>query len=396
MKAPQKLQPYGLPVERLAYMNDQEIRFMTKPGAQDWNSPSHSAGLLAEHFSCAPGERILLIGCGIGALPISIALQAPQSDVWMMDASFLSLQMVKLTLELYSLENIQFHMAVDIPSDWSQSFDRVLICLSKGRKLAQRYLLIARQALRTGGILLLSGENNLGVKSMIADAGDIYDQVAVIAYKKGCRVACAVSSSQDKNLPHWAKQPGIQPGTWDELFLDTPAGQIHLLSLPGIFSFDRLDDGTQLLLTHLEVPAGSSVLDLGCGYGVIGLCAAKLGATRVDLVDDNLLAVAASRQNALNLDKKNVSAIASDVCSELHGLSYDLVLSNPPFHSGRKVDFDIAHAFIQQSAQVLRPGGRLLMVANRFIPYDEQMQAVFKKVNCVASDNRYRILQCVK
>jgi 16S rRNA (guanine1207-N2)-methyltransferase len=231
---------------------------------------------------------------------------------------------------------------------------------------------------------------------MIADAGDIFDQVAVIGYKKGCRVARATSSGRQKDLPQWANQPGIQPGTWHELLLDTPAGQIHLNSLPGIFSFDRLDDGTQLLLAHMEVPAGSSVLDLGCGYGVIGLLAAEIGSTRVDLVDDNLLAIAASRQNALNLDKKNVSAIASDVCSELHGRSYDLVLSNPPFHSGRKVDFDSANAFIQQSAQVLSPGGRLLMVANRFIPYEEQMQTIFRKVNCVASNNRYRILQGVK
>ena len=73
-----------------------------------------------------------------------------------------------------------------------------------------------------------------------------------------------------------------------------PEASYTIVTMPGVFSWDHLDDGTDLLLDHLGVEPDMDVLDMGCGYGIIGLAAARAGA-RVVMVDDDLLAVRCAR-----------------------------------------------------------------------------------------------------
>src|SRR5438552_4053498 len=81
---------------------------------------------------------------------------------------------------------------------------------------------------------------------------------------------------------------------------------------PGLFSADRVDDGTRLLLDHLPTGVPSSVLDLGCGYGALGLpVAAKFDGARVVLVDRDTLAVEFSRRNAEAHRLSNVVTLPS-------------------------------------------------------------------------------------
>jgi 16S rRNA (guanine1207-N2)-methyltransferase len=387
---------YTQPIQQSIRVRGEQINYFTKPGASDWIRPSPAALLLAEHFEGRANENILLINSGQAALPVSLAVQAPQADIWVMDTSFVGQHMAELSLARVGMDTVHIRRGIEMPQEWEKTFDQVLLCLAKGRKLARRHLLAARLLLKPNGSLLISGENDLGIKTILKDAAGIFDQVSILGYKKGCRIARACQSEQKADLPDWALQPGVRPGTWFEVTVDTPTGYYRLLSLPGVFSYDRLDEGTELLLANLNVLAGKRVLDLGCGYGIIGLSAAARGATQVDMLDDNLLAVAAAKENAARLNYTNVSVLASDVCSELKSRQYDIVLSNPPFHRGGQVDYDVARAFIQQSAQVLRPGGCLLIVANQFIPYDEVMRTYFTNVACKARNPRYRILEGIQ
>ena len=135
-----------------------------------------------------------------------------------------------------------------------------------------------------------------------------------------------------------------------------------------------------------------NILDLGCGYGVIGLAAARSGAASVDLVDANLLAVAAAQMNIEHLGLANAHALASDVLSAVPDKKYDLILSNPPFHTGRDVDYQVARAFIEQSYQALESGGRLFIVANRFIRYEKIMEMYFQQVDQVVQSPRFHVL----
>jgi 16S rRNA (guanine1207-N2)-methyltransferase len=166
--------------------------------------------------------------------------------------------------------------------------------------------------------------------------------------------------------------------------------------LPGVFSSDRLDDGTRLLLSRLEVLPGARLLDLGCGYGLIGLIAAQNGATSVDMVDTNLLAVAAAQANLELYGIQNAQAFPSDALEAVLDRRYTHVVTNPPFHLGHSVDYQVTQAFIHQAWQVLEPGGQLLLVANKFIRYDLEMTPLFKHVERLAETNRYQLLSARK
>jgi 16S rRNA (guanine1207-N2)-methyltransferase len=113
-------------------------------------------------------------------------------------------------------------------------------------------------------------------------------------------------------------------------------------------------------------------------------------------VDVNLLAVAAAHENIRRLGLSNAQALPSDVLNAVVGRTYTLILTNPPFHAGKGVDYQIASAFIRQSWAALEPGGRLLLVANRFIRYEKLMDGLFRQIEVAAQDNRYRVLMAIK
>lgn len=128
----------------------------------------------------------------------------------------------------------------------------------------------------------------------------------------------------------------------------------------GVFAHRRLDAGTRLLIAAMEVRRRDRVLDLGCGYGAIGLVAAALApGGRAYLVDVNQRAVALAQANAAAHRLSNVGAVVGDGAAPFADRTMDLVVTNPPIRAGRPV----VAAFITGARRVLRPGGRFYLVA---------------------------------
>ena len=387
--------------EREASLCGELVRYGTKPGLQAWEKLTPSSTLLAENILPPGNGRALLLGCGHGAAAVALARKMPAGQLWLTDASFIALQMAGETLRLNQVANAAIYSQFDalpekvlLPE--AAAFDLVAINLPKGRKLAQRWLVEAHLALRPGGHLYLAGANDLGVQSAVRDAEALFGTATILAYKKGNRLA-----RLQKQLPllpevEWLNEPGILPGTWHELDVEFLQGGLSLCSLPGVFSYERLDPGTKLLLEQMQVAQGERFLDLGCGYGVIGLVAAQAGAAQVDLVDANLLAVASTVENLSRLGITNARALPSDVLSAVAGERYTLIVTNPPFHAGQPVDYQVAQAFIQQSRDALEVGGRLLLVANRFIRYERLIENEFRRVSRLADTSRYHVLEAWK
>lgn len=372
------------------------LHYASRPGLIDNEAASPTTLLLAEQVALLSPGDCLILGSSSGLLPIITARRFPEHTIWALNHSWIACQMTRQTLALNQASNVYLPTEISVLPVKAESFQAVLIALPKGRRLAQRWLLEAYQALEMGGKLFLAGANDQGIQSVTRDATSLFGNTTVLAFKKGCRLVSFKKTDARLQLPAWAQAPGIAPGTWYLFEIDASCGRIPLYSLPGIFSYDRLDDGTQFLMNTWQPEPGKSVLDLGCGYGILGIVAAKTGTNQVDLVDENLLAVAAAQKNLLNNQISQARAFASDGLSEVEEHGYDEIVTNPPFHSGLAVNYAITQAFVQQSWQALNPGGLLWLVANRFIPYDKIIAQFFGKVTRLAETNRYYVLRAQK
>lgn len=370
----------------------QAIRVVSKPGIPNWDTVTPANTLLADEVKLYPTSRILLLGCGHGALGVSLARQATHGEVVLMDTNYVATQMAKTTLRLNGIANARVSSDVSVLPAYSGAFDLVVMVLPRGAKLVRRLLVEAYSALRVGGSLYLAGGKQQGVKSGISNAKSLFGNVATLAYRKGERVAVATKETQEPHDVSWAKEPGISPRTWHEFRVTTHGDTLCLRTLPGIFSYDRIDDGTRLLLEALEIPRGSKVLDVGCGYGIIGLVASRIGAEHVDLVDIDLLAIASTRENIILNNVENTQAIPSDLMSSVADRRYDVVVANPPFHVGMATDYEVVRTLIVDAHNVLEPDGKLIIVSNKFLPYDRFVVNVFGNAQCSSETNRYRLI----
>ncbi len=350
-----------------------------------------AAILCAKLVAPATGERILLLGCDHGSLGVALARAAPQGRVTLCDPSLIALQAARRALELSRIANAEVSAAISLLPGLAGQFDRVVILGPQSRALARRWLVEALDLLRPGGVLTLAGANRGGVQSLIGDAVALFGVASTLGVGRGCRVAEAIRPAAPPPPPDWAATPGIAPGTWHAFLADLPGGARELRSLPGVFSYEHLDAGTSLLLRSVCFPADARVLDVGCGYGPIGVAAAAAGAAVVDMVDINLLAIASARANAERYGLRG-EVVSGDGIAAVAGRQYDLIVSNPPFHVGGKVNTAAAEKFIAGSRTLLAPGGRLALVANRFLPYDRVIAAHFRHVEHLAEDKAYHVL----
>lgn len=133
-----------------------------------------------------------------------------------------------------------------------------------------------------------------------------------------------------------------------------------VFTAPGIFSWKKLDNGTKTLAKFMKIEKGDSVLDLGCGIGILGIVAAKMGAD-VMMSDINKRAVKIAKMNAKSL-KINAKTINSDLFSKIDG-NFDVILTNPPVSAGIDLCFDI----ITKSKNHLNTRGSLQLVARHKI-----------------------------
>ncbi|BDC19222.1 methyltransferase [Acidianus sp. HS-5] len=134
---------------------------------------------------------------------------------------------------------------------------------------------------------------------------------------------------------------------------------LSLVSHPGLFSKKKLDLGTRTFLENLIIPDEGTVVDLGCGYGAVGIfIALKNEKLKVYMVDVNPLAVATAKLNVERYNLQNrVTVMKSDVLSAIQE-KVDAIYSNPPLSKG--VDF--LQKFAEQSAEKLKKGGFIQMV----------------------------------
>ncbi len=168
---------------------------------------------------------------------------------------------------------------------------------------------------------------------------------------------------------------------------------LGLWSQPGIFSWNRLDPGTALLLEVLPALAGRGA-DLGCGIGIIARAVlASPQVTQIDLIDIDSRAIAAARRN---IGDPRAAFHWADVRKLVSVKDLDFVVMNPPFHDGGSEDKTLGQAFVQQCHHLLRDRGTAWLVANRHLPYEAVLSAAFSQVALRAESGGFKVYEATK
>ena len=169
---------------------------------------------------------------------------------------------------------------------------------------------------------------------------------------------------------------------------------LRLTTQAGVFAHRGLDLGTRLLIEAMRVPPTAKVLDIGCGYGSIGIVGAKL-ATKGEavLVDSDIRATRLAQRNIELNGVANASIILGDGVHDLPPKSrFDVVASNPPTHSGREVLDDI----VAGAYKVLKPRGNLYLVINRLLSLKREVEDVFGNSEVVARSKGFVVIRAQK
>lgn len=239
-----------------------------------------------------------------------------------------------------------------------------------------------------GGTIVACMANDEGAKSGEADLKALCGLSGNLS-KQHCRVFWSMPDPSRIDVDLLSR--------WAMLDAPRPIVDGRFVSRPGVFAWDRVDAASALLAAHLPVDLAGRAADLGAGWGYLSceLLARCPGVMSLDLYE--------AEARALDLARSNLAGARVPVAFQWHDVTtglpqrYDVIVSNPPFHAQGRADRpDIGRAFIVAAADALNPRGRLWLVANRHLPYEQVLDARFASVRTVAQADGFKIIEAIK
>ncbi|MFA5891620.1 MAG: class I SAM-dependent methyltransferase [Actinomycetota bacterium] len=326
--------------------------------------------ILVENLGSIPAGRILVAGFGPEAAEAFIE----RGDI----------------VEVFHL-NLRAHRACSVrgvPSTFAPwapgppGYAAAAILLPKETERLRMLLSMAAGLVSPGGVVLVAGHNDAGIRSAPRHIGDLIGPTDVVDFRHHCRLLSAVVAKpgEPSSLDAWRT-------TWST---EARGRRFTAVGYPGVFASGRLDAGSALLLENLLIRPEARALDVGCGSGIVGAHLRAGGCLHVDCVDVDALALESTRQTTLANGLDGINVFASDVYSDA-GSDYDLIVSNPPFHAGVRTASEAAVRLIREAPDRLHRRGELWIVANRFLDYARHLNEVFPTPEVIAEDTRYRV-----
>ncbi len=284
------------------------------------------------------------------------------------------------------------HLAVETPDAVAESYWRgrcaavsdlvegaaaaALVTLPRSRAFARMLVARAARVVGTGGTVFVDGRKTDGIEALRRDLKA--RGVAVETFSKAHGKLLWFSATDDL-LSTWAEPDH--------------AGPDGFKTVPGIFSADGVDPGSELLARHLPAAKGR-VADLGAGWGYLarGILTSKT-VTRVDLVEADARALDCARANV-----EDARAVFHRADARIWGdkQAFDFVVTNPPYHDGRAAEPGLGIAFLRNAARLLTANGRLWLVANRRLPYESPLRGMFRGMEIVAVSGGYKVIRAEK
>lgn len=282
------------------------------------------------------------------------------------------------------------HFSAEPPE---QQFDQAIIFLPKSKELTDYLLQRIASRLKPQGQIFLVGEKRAGIERASKQLQP-FGKTLKLDSARHCQLwQCILSGSvADKPLDDWAKTVELEQ-----------LNKLKVVSLPGVFSHGHLDNGTALLLQHLDQLPRGDLLDFGCGTGVIGCFLKKKYPTQtVHFLDVDAFALAATRLSlaANQIDEnEGVHLIAGrGIADAPQNLA--AIISNPPFHQGIHTSYQASEDLFHQAALHLentrKVKGELRIVANSFLKYPPLLQQHFGHCHTLAQGHGFHIYQALR
>lgn len=238
-----------------------------------------------------------------------------------------------------------------------------------------------------GGYVLASLPNTLGGKTAEKTLAEIAGDAGSLSKHK-CRAFWTVKHASLVNealAQEWIEDDlprEIEPGLW---------------SRPGLFSWDRIDPGSELLADSVPEYTKGIGIDIGAGTGflsreILTHCA---NVERMDLIEADYRALFCQEQTMAPFGER-CTMKWGDALKDMPRATYDFALMNPPFHTGRADNSALGKAFIRAASLTLKPSGTLWLVANRHLPYEAELSACFRSHEMLEDEDGYKIIKAEK
>ncbi|CDX15485.1 Ribosomal rna small subunit methyltransferase C [Mesorhizobium plurifarium] len=306
------------------------------------------------------------------------------------------------------------------PRAEGEGYDIALVLAGRHRGQNERHIADAIERVGSGGLIVVAGSKDDGVDSLRKRMASKDDRLAsmiaghepggvIIERRDGSRDMLAnerLFHPQTAKVPlsgHLSKHHGVV--FWLER---TPQAEAFARSIhdwqngwplvdgrfrtaPGMFSFDRIDVGSKLLAANLPGDLRGNVADFCAGWGYLAaeVLQRSQSLTALDLYEADFEALEAARLNVHGAVEPRFFWI--DLLTEAVERRYDAIVMNPPFHSGRVAEPGIGAGIIRAASKALKPGGRLFMVANRQLPYEQVLSAAFASHAEIARDGMFKV-----
>ncbi|MBB1312790.1 MULTISPECIES: methyltransferase [Aliivibrio] len=337
-----------------------------------------------EELNLEDNKNILILNDNFGALSCWFS---EKHNVTMMTDSFVSQRGTLKNLQRNQCNRVQL---ISSTEEMPQGFDLVIMQIPKNNRMLAWQLQQLRQSM-TAECPIIAVNKAKEIHSSTLEVFEDYlgETKTSLAWKKHRLVFSNANATNPLTI--------AEAVCWS---VDNE--DIDLLNYPNVYSGERLDQGARFMLEHIPVDAElRHIIDLGCGNGVLSVKAAQLNPeARITCIDESFMAVESARRNLeVNLGKeRQFQFIANNCLDGFKKHSSYLVLCNPPFHQGQAVTDHIAWQMFCDAKHILCKEGKLLVIGNRHLDYDDKLCRLFgeENVTTIASNSKFVILEAVK
>ncbi|MDJ0994419.1 MAG: class I SAM-dependent methyltransferase [Dinoroseobacter sp.] len=257
-------------------------------------------------------------------------------------------------------------------------FAAAYIALPRAKDHAFALLACALDRVAPGGLIAIDGAKTDGVDSVARALKELDTSIESLSKAHGRLLWFRRPENVTDAVVEWGDR-STSPQGW--------------MTAPGVFSANAVDVGSRLLVESLAPLSGRGA-DLGAGWGYLSaqVLSSMNAVTHLDLVEAEWAALECARANVL--DPRADFHWADATCFQAP--AYDFIVMNPPFHTSRQADPALGQRFVVSAARLLKRTGRLTLVANRHLPYEETLRKSFAEVGTRAEASGFKVIQAGK